>query len=112
MTDATTTADILAADEVAEKYKLAVWHTAGVWICAGLMREGTGPTRAAAVRDWAKEAEIEPPAAKVVPMWAAIKEDAIHSLHSDRVAADVQAWWFRGAVVPCDIVLRETEAKS
>ncbi len=34
-----TTADKLAADEIIEKYKLAVWH-AETWVCSGLMRSG------------------------------------------------------------------------
>lgn len=102
MTDATT-ADIIAAEEVASKYKLAVWH-AETWVCAGLMRHGYGKTRAEAVKDWAMD-RAPWPAPKVVPMWAYIGNES-HEVCTVVETAEYLADTDGGTVVPCEVVIR------
>jgi hypothetical protein len=104
-----TTADILAAGELLQSHAPCLMREDGAWLCSNGHR-GTGATWVAAVRAWAKVAEIEWPAVKVVPMWAVVDGDRIDYVTDNKDDADT-SWSFFcvGRVVPCEAVIRESE---
>lgn len=69
MTDATTTADKLAAGELLQAHAPCLLREDGIWICSD-GRRGTGDTWYAAVRAWAEAAGVPWPSVKVVQRWA------------------------------------------
>lgn len=110
MTDATKTADILAAWQLIEEHDLDVGQSifGGYVVCDRYSPDphGSGLTRIAAVRAWAESAGVPWPVVKVVKAFASFDEDGfLWDANHDRecVAGEEET------VVPCEVVIRESE---
>lgn len=106
MTDATT-ADILVTGELLQAHAPCLLREDGIWVCSD-GRRGTGDTWHAAVKAWAEAAGVPWPSVKVVPMWAL---DGAIGMHVDdsRILAEEAAHRNNCRVIPCEVVIRETE---
>lgn len=120
MTDATTTADKLAAWELIEKYGLDLFgNRGGSRMCAGPLGVcGTGLDDVAAVKDWAERAGVEWKPPQVEKRWTFRTEGGgfASAYTSPELAAAVMEREGYGEaaaanyVVPCEVVIKtETE---
>ena len=106
------TADILAAWQLIEKHGLSVvcFHTA--WACeADRDDRQYGDTRIDAVRAWAKVAEVEWPAVKTGKGWAALAGNRVRDLFTAQGDAIRYSSRNDCHVVPCDVVIRESDGE-
>lgn len=115
MTDATKTADILAAWQLIEEHGLSVCQSVpkgwAVFRTGVVDKAKYADTRIAAVRAWAESAGVKWPAVRVVQRWACMTDGEIGAAYTTpQNAAIVMNVGDCGTVVPCDVVIRESEA--